>query len=330
LLNIVGLIGLMAISVSLLWLARYAWRQKSPYLKWGWGGLAVLFATSTSLVSLLIVVGLIKQHTRTAPVPDLKVLSTPDQVGRGQAIADSFCDDCHSETGKLTGGVDIGKHIPIPIGSIVSANLTPTGRLRLWSDGEIFRAIRNGVGADGRWLVIMSYTNAGKLSDDDIKALIAYIRTRPAGGQEIANPPDQLNMLGLMMLGAGLLPGGKPIFTGVVSAPPKGATIEYGKYILSYHDCRECHGADLTGGVAGQLAPLGPDLTVVKEWTQEEFFAAMRTGIDPGGREIGKEMPWRLIGKMDDEELGAMYEYLAHMPDSQRGGTGKDPTNLRR
>jgi hypothetical protein len=219
--NVVGLVGLMAISVSLPWLARYARRQKSRYLKWGWGGLAVLFATSMSLVSLLIVVGLIKQHTRTAPVPDLKVLSTPDQVGRGQAIADSFCDDCHSETGKLTGGVDIGKHIPIPIGSIVSANLTPTGRLRLWSDGEIFRAIRNGVGADGRWLVIMSYTNAGKLSDDDIKALIAYIRTRPAGGQEIANP-DQFNMLGLMMLGAGLLPAGKPILAGVVSAPPKG------------------------------------------------------------------------------------------------------------
>jgi cytochrome c553 len=139
----------------------------------------------------------------------------------------------------------------------VSANLTPTGRLRLWSDGEIFRAIRNGVDADGRWLVIMSYTNAGKLSDDDIKALIAYIRTRPAGGQEIANP-DQFNMLGLMMLGTGLLPGGKPIFAGVVSAPPKGAPTEYGKYILSYHDCRECHGADLTGGTPGQLAPLDP------------------------------------------------------------------------
>jgi hypothetical protein len=80
----------------------------------------------------------------------------------------------------------------------------------------------------------------------------------------------------------------------------------------------------LTGGVAGQLAPLGPDLTAVKEWTQEEFIAAMRTGIDPGGREIAKDMPWRLIGKMDDEKLGAMYQYLAHMSDSRRGGITKN------
>ena len=62
----------------------------------------------------------------------------------------------------------------------------------------------------------------------------------------------------------------------------------------------------------------------MKEWTQEEFFAAMRTAIDPGGREIGKDMPWRLIGKMDDEEFGAMYQYLAHMSDSRRGGITKN------
>jgi hypothetical protein len=47
------------------------------------------------------------------------------------------------------------------------------GRLNRWSDGEIFRAIRNGIDADGRWLIVMSYTNAGKLSDDDTRALIA-------------------------------------------------------------------------------------------------------------------------------------------------------------
>ena len=63
----------------------------------------------------------------------------------------------------------------MPVGSFVSANLTPAGRLRGWSDGEIFRAIRNSVDADGRWLMLMSYTNAGKLSDDDILAVIAYI-----------------------------------------------------------------------------------------------------------------------------------------------------------
>jgi hypothetical protein len=43
----------------------------------------------------------------------------------------------------------------------------------------------------------------------------------------------------------------------------------------------------------------------------------MRTGTDPGGHELSNQMPWRPIGKMDDEELGAVYEYLAHLPGSQ-------------
>jgi mono/diheme cytochrome c family protein len=196
----------------------------------------------------------------------------------------------------------------------VSSNLTPAGELRRWSDGEIFRAIRNGLDADGHWLIVMSYTNAGKLSDDDIQALIAYIRSRPRAGENSTNPPDWLNPLGVIMLGAGMLPGGKPVFTGVIRAPPKGPTIQYGEYIMSYQDCRECHGSDLGGGVQGQLAPVGPGLSLVKEWSLEEFISTMRTGVDPGGHELGKQMPWRPIGKMDDQELSAVYEYLVHLP----------------
>jgi hypothetical protein len=42
----------------------------------------------------------------------------------------------------------------------------------------------------------------------------------------------------------------------------------------------------------------------------------MRSGIDPGGHQISKQMPWRPIGKMDNEELTAIYEYLIHLPGS--------------
>jgi hypothetical protein len=65
----------------------------------------------------------------------------------------------------------------------------------------------------------------------------------------------------------------------------------------------------------GQLAPIGPDLNLVKAWRPDEFITTMRAGIDPGGHELSKQMPWRQIGKMDDEELHAIYEYLAHLPD---------------
>jgi mono/diheme cytochrome c family protein len=311
--NLIGLAVLISITAFLVWSSIRASRIKSSLLKWGSVGLAALLAAAVALASALTIAGLLKLQTRSAPIPELSVGRTPEQVHRGQAISDSFCSACHSKNGLLSGGEDIGDHFPMPVGSFVSANLTPAGRLSHWSDGEIFRAIRNSVDADGNWLVVMSYTNAGKLSDHDIRALIAYLRTRPATGQETADPPDRLNLLGVIMLGAGMLPGPKPTSTGVIAAPPKRSTARYGEYILSYQDCRACHGADLAGGVEGQLAPVGPGLALVKDWKLEQFVSTMRTGIDPAGHELGKEMPWRPIGKMDDEELGAIYEYLIRL-----------------
>jgi hypothetical protein len=49
------------------------------------------------------------------------------------------------------------------------------------------------------------------------------------------------------MLGAGMLPSGKPVITGNITAPPKGPTFAFGEYILSYQGCRECHGRHLAG-----------------------------------------------------------------------------------
>jgi hypothetical protein len=71
------------------------------------------------------------------------------------------------------------------------------------------------------------------------------------------------------------------------------------------------------GGVEGQLGAVRSDLNLVKEWKLQQFVATMRTGIDPGGHELSEQMPWRPIGKMDDEELGAVYEYLTHLGGSQ-------------
>jgi mono/diheme cytochrome c family protein len=265
-----------------------------------------------------MIVGLFTLHSRKAPIPELTITRTPEQIKRGQAIATNFCGSCHSKTGKLTGGYGIGEDFSLPVGSFVTSNLTPAGRLRRWSDGDIFRAIRNSIDADGRWLYVMSLTNAGELSDDDIKSLIAYIGSLLAAGQETADPPDRLNSLGILLLGAGMLPKGRPVFAGVISAPAKGPTAEYGAYIVSYQDCRQCHGATLGGGVDGQIGLVGPSLNLLKDWKREQFINTMRTGIDPNGHELdGKVMPWRDMGKMDDEELTALYEYLARLPGSQ-------------
>ncbi|MDA9399584.1 MULTISPECIES: c-type cytochrome [Bradyrhizobium] len=314
--NIVALAAIVTLIALLVWSGACALRARHPLVKWCGLLLAAMPAIALSGVSALMAAGIVKQHSRSAPVPDLEVEATPERIARGRAVADSFCAGCHSSSGVLSGGGDVGRDLPLPIGSFVPANLTPAGALKHWSDGEIFRAIRNGVDARGRWLAIMSFTNAGRLSDEDTKAVIAYIRSLPATGEQTPEPPDRFSLLGLAMLGAGLLPDAKPVFTGVIIAPPKGPTARYGRYLLSYQDCRECHGKDLAGGVPGQLPPLGPDLGVVKEWSQAQFIATMRTGFDPSGHRLGEQMPWRPIGRMDDDELAAIYQYLLGLPRS--------------
>lgn len=301
------------IAVLLGWLSRRAWRRKNRLLKWGGASVAALLSLAATATGALAIIGLSRLDARSAPPVNLHIAGTAEQVHRGRQIADGFCSGCHSPNGNLTGGLDLGDHLPLPLGSFVAANLTAAGPLRRWSDGDIFRAIRNSVSPDGHWLIMMSYTNASKLSDEDTLAVIAYLRTLPAAGTDTSTAPDRLTLLGLVMLGAGLMPEGKPIMHGIVTAPPKAPTAEFGEYILSYQDCRECHGRTLTGGTPGQLAPLGPDLSIIKGWSFDEFVATMRTGIDPAGHTLDKEMPWQPIGLMDNDELRAIYEYLLRL-----------------
>ena len=293
------------------WSAFRAWRAKNPLLKWGGTSVAALLSTLTALISVVLIVGLFKLHARSAPTLIMKVEGAPEQIRRGHEIADSFCGACHSKTGTLTGGVDIGKHFPVNVGAFVSSNLT---QLAAWSDGDIFRAIRNGVDRDGHWLIVMSITNASRLSDEDTRSVIAYLRSLSTAGAPTPNPPDRISTIGLVMLGAGMLPMGKPVSSSVITAPQRSPTAQYGEYILSWQDCRECHGKDLSGGVPGQLPPLGPDLHFIREWKFDEFLTAMRTGIDPYGHALDEQMPWQVIGRMSDDDLRALYEYLVQLP----------------
>ncbi len=83
------------------------------------------------------------------------------------------------------------------IGDFWAPNLTPAG-LADWSDGEIVRAIREGVGRDGRSLLSVPSATFRNLSDSDVLALLAYLRTQLAMGEP--SPARRCNVLGAILI----------------------------------------------------------------------------------------------------------------------------------
>jgi hypothetical protein len=113
------------------------------------------------------------------------------------------------------------------IGDMTAENLTPGGKLAGYGDGEIFRVLRHGVSQDGRLLAMMSFLPYNQMSDEDIEAIIAYLRSLPA--VEPAGPTgDNMSYLGAVMSGAGLFGPPREPAPDVVIAPPQGVTAEYG------------------------------------------------------------------------------------------------------
>jgi mono/diheme cytochrome c family protein len=313
-LNILSWLLLVGLVVCFVWLAVRAWKARRWFIRWPALVLCALLALVLALLSVFSAIGLVKIYRTSGNTPpNLSILATPQMLQRGEHIAAVFCSACHTSPDQpaLAGGNDLSGDIPMPIGALVSYNITPGGPIKDWSDGEIFRALRENVDAKGQRLMFMSFTNIRYMSDEDLQAVIAYLRSLPPVPSSGVAQGDRLNLLGILLFGSGLTPDPLPV-NGVVSAPPKSASIEYGQYILSYQDCRNCHGADLNGG-KNKFSPNGPPLRVVKAWSLDQFIATMRSGVTPDGHQLKAPMPYKAIGLMDDEELNAMFKYLTSL-----------------
>lgn len=309
-------IVVLALAALLGWLAWRAWHALNPFVRWGGGILVSLLTLLVAAVGVMAAVGLVKWLAPPATaVPDLKVAGTPQQVERGRYIANSLCVECHTVSRQLplSGGQDMSKQIPLPVGSFTPPNLTPAGTLKDWSDGQIFRALRTGVDDEGHHLVLMSTIPVRNLGDEDTQAVIAFLRSQPAVDNKTPDPPDQPNFLGLVLFAGGMLPGGLPPVANEITAPAKAPTAEYGQYVVSYSGCRDCHGPNLTGGDPKSLSPHGPSLRIVKGWTVAQFISTLRTGVDPTGHQVSTVMPWRVLGRLDDSDLTAVYQYLTSL-----------------
>jgi len=248
--------------------------------------------------------------------PDLKVDGTPEQVARGEYIVNLGCVGCHGvdEAPPLVGGWNMAADEGFGfMGQVSTENLTPGGKLAGYTDGEIFRAIRNGVDKDGNLVMFMSQLSYRELSDADIEAVIAYLRSLSAE-TSAAPTGDKLNFLGVVIMGSGMFPAPASVASSI-DAPPAGATPEYGRYVATFGECRGCHGADMTGTPASSFGGAVPNpRPFVGSLTLEEFVQTMRTGVRPNGTAFSPGMPWQVAARMTDDDLAALYAYLIAAP----------------
>ena len=313
--GIITLVVVIVVTLFFGWLSVRAWRGRTVLVRYVGGPLSAIVTVAFAAVSVVGLLGAYRLYTpHGAPAPVLSALATPDQLQVAARRA-SGCTGCHSSTGNvpLDGGTMNFLGGGPPLGEVVAPNLTPGGPLKGWTDGEIIRAIREGVDRDGHPLIIMPSDTFHRLSDADVQILVAYLRSQPASDH--TTPQRDLTLLGLALVGVGLFPTTEqPHVDGPQSAPQAGVTPEYGQYLVDTTGCRLCHGANLQGGTPGGFGPpAGPSLrTIVPNWREADFVTFFRTGVDPNGRNINNAlMPWNDIGRAyTDDQLRAIYAYL--------------------
>ena len=296
-----------------------------------------------SLVTFVVVIALglltflFLARPKMRPAPVLNAEATPERLARGEYLGQG-CLDCHSKRDfkKYAGPVvpPLGVHgdcfdkgIGVP-GVVCPPNLTPDRETGLgsWTDGEIIRAMREGVSKDGRPLVpLMPYGDFRGMSDEDALSIVAYLRTLPAVSYRAPAPKLDFPMPLIVRL----IP--KPL-DGPVSGPSKSDTQAYGKYLTTTMGCLFCHttaddrmmplpGMEWAGdnefrgpwGVV-RSANISPHATGLGDKTKENFIGVFRAfGAIEGELPAGSQntiMPWTLYNKLTDEDLGIIYDYL--------------------
>jgi mono/diheme cytochrome c family protein len=292
-------------------------------LKW----IGIVVASLLGLV-ILIALGLYAKarlefgRTYNLQVESVTIPTDAPSIQRGQHLATFLCMECH---GKDLGGnpawFDAG-----PIGGASTPNLT-TGQGGLGSqltDVDFVRVLRHGVKPNGMSVFIMPANDFRFMSDQDLGALIAYVRSVPPVDRPTPLGTLHFTFLGNVLYGAGMF--GNVLRASQIdqtspppAAPQPGVTADYGQYLVDINGCRDCHSAQLSGGKTGTPgSPLAPNLTPGGElsaWTEADFLNTLQTGVTPSGTHLPPQfMPWDFKGQMTPDELRAVWAYLHSLP----------------
>ena len=182
---------------------------------------------------------------KARPLTDRKFKTTLERLARGKQLFDA-CAGCHSphdwkphDPLILPGMLGAGMVMPIEElpGRIVASNLTPDPESGsgMWTDDQIARAIREGIGHDGRALFpMMPYPNFRAFPDEDVASLVVYIRSLPP----VRNPLPKTEIIFPVKYLIRSIP--EPLYAPV--APLDLSTpLKRGEYLVNLTGCRDCH-----------------------------------------------------------------------------------------
>lgn len=275
------------------------------------------------------------------PPPDIQIERTADRIERGRYLANNVmvCMHCHTPQDKAkfahplktdslgAGGVLFSDEEGLP-GKYYSPNITPAA-LGDWTDGEIYRAIAEGVNKDGKALFpLMPHPVYGQLEKEDLYSVIAYLRTLDPIENEV---PESESFFPMNFIINTIPQPAEHTMVKDTSDP-----VAWGKYLIASASCADCHtpmeqgefiaGMDFAGGtefpmIDGSIvrtANISPDLkTGIGTWGEEQFVQRFKAYADttfkydiiPHGQ-FNTAMPWKQYSQMSEDELKAIYAYL--------------------
>ncbi|MGE0500594.1 MAG: cytochrome C [Rhizobiaceae bacterium] len=204
-----------------------------------------------------------------------------------------------------------------------AANITPAGRVAQWSDAELAKAIREGIRPDGSVIgppmPLIMYKGLG---DEDLAAIVAFLRTVPAVENEVPASTYRIPLPPAY---------GPPVES--VKAPARGVTVEYGAYLAGpIAHCMECHtpmgpqgpmldtalgqgGFEFHGPWGTSVSSnITPSEDGIAGWSDDELEAMITQGVRPGGAAMLPPMPYPFLARMTPEDLDAIILYLRSLP----------------
>jgi mono/diheme cytochrome c family protein len=278
-----------------------------------------------------------------------RVTATPEVLARGNYLVNQIapCGACHTPRiegtwlgGERTDAFLAGGPVfddPDMGFRLVAPNITQDRETGIggWTDDQILRAVRDGVSHDGRLLMPpMPFVSWQVMSDDDARAVVAYLRTVPPINNAVSRQGNELPLMLRMASKLGVIHH-KPAHD--VAAPPRADQKAYGAYLARVGLCWDCHSLgkrgpsddpevmmsgsrmSLTDSAYGRIyAPnLTPDRdTGLGKYGAEQIKQALKTGRRMDGKAMAPPMSLIIphLSTWNDEDLDALVAYLTALP----------------